>query len=240
MNTTPRRPARTTARPRVAPWLGVLALCGLAQAAHAEDPLGDKCNPNLFAPPGSGAPWVPALAPGMGGDAVSGKPLKPGQTRRTRGTDTLLSPELVGLTVYDQAQGFSFVAQGGTVSGSYEEAIVASDTDGTCKQHTKLTLVSGCIAKLRFHTYQHPTKPIVADYRKDLPGQVPSDFATRSFDGLSFEFHLKEPVCAPKTTRWLLLNTSINRMTSAAALQLVTPEGIGSPLFAIHVPDPAP
>ncbi|MFO1340087.1 MAG: hypothetical protein U1F53_17980 [Burkholderiaceae bacterium] len=235
MNNTPRRPLCALGHPLVA-----LALFGLAQGARAEDPLGDKCNPNLFAPPGQGAPWLPGLAPDIGGDAVSGKPLKPGQTRRTRGTDTLLSPELVGLTVYDQAQGFSFLAQGSTVSGSYEEAIVASDADGTCKQHTKLTLVSGCIAKLRFHQYQHPKKPIVADFRRDLPGQVPSAFASRSFDGLTFEFQLKEPVCAPKTTRWLLLNTSINRMTSVSALELITPDGIGSPLFSIHVPDPAP
>ncbi|MFO1340088.1 MAG: hypothetical protein U1F53_17985 [Burkholderiaceae bacterium] len=216
-----------------------VALCALAwlglASAHAAQPDGDPCNPNRFAPFGNEHD-----APGMAPDTLTGKPLKPGQSLRTRGTGVGASPELAGETVYDVVQDFAFPQPNPTVTGSYEEAIVASDTDAKrCKQHVRLKMTAGCIDRVRFYQYQHP-KPIVANYRRDLPGQVASDWASRSDDGLVFEFHLKTPVCAPHTTRWLLLNTSINQMIGLDALELVTPDDLSSPLLSIHVPNPAP
>ncbi len=210
----------------------ILALAGVATGASAsEGPLADKCNDNQFA---TNEVLAEMIRP-----ELTGVPLLPGHRVPTRGTNPTESPELAGVTVIlPPPTSFSFTSTEGLVAGSYKESIQASDTDGTCKQHTKLTMTAGCISKIRFHQYLHPLD-IVADFRDDLPGKVPSKRASRSNDGLTFEFLLKRPVCAGESTRFLLLNTSILHMTTADALELVARDGTSAPvLFPVHVPAP--
>lgn len=228
-------------------WAGSLLALSTLAAQAGNGPLDNKCNEN---PPALDA-WD-AVSSHLSGDLawrveLTGTPLQPGQTVPTLGTNRVESPELVGKTVIAVANTpFSFSTPSGPVAGFYSESIQASKTGGgTCKQNVQLKLTSGCVSKVRFKQYNHPLGlDIVADFRDDpdLKGKVFSNRASRSpVDGLIFEFHLKRPVCAGQSTRWLLLNTSIRDLTTADALELVAPDGTVSPQpFLVHVPLPLP
>jgi hypothetical protein len=225
-------------------WALPLVSALLPMAAAAIEPEDNKCNENQ----GIRSDTLPE-AEGSVHAQQTGTPLLPGYRCKTQGTNKDESPELDGVPVVKDDSGtFSFTEpdplglnpEDITVSGTYQQLIVKSDSDATLKQHTRFKLTSGCIARIRIHQYDHPL-PIVADYRDDLKGMVRSDFASRSLDGLSFEFHLKRPVCAGETSRWLLLNTSILQVKKVNALELITPSGNSSPqLLPIRVPASAP
>ncbi|MFO1338878.1 MAG: hypothetical protein U1F53_11715 [Burkholderiaceae bacterium] len=223
-------------------------LAGLPGHAAAQGPLGDKCNPNVLS-----VRDTPDAAGGPGGQSpatVTGTPLEPGYTCKTKGTNPDESPELVGTPVITDDTGtFSFSdptppdtlpPPGKLVSGTYQQMIVRSNADSSLKQYIRFNLVSGCLARVRFNQYHHENLPIVADFRDDVPGLRRSDYASRSADGLVFEFHLQRNVCAGQTTRWLLLNTSIFQMSAASALELITPKGNSSGPLPTYVPTHAP
>ena len=166
---------------------------------------------------------------------VTGKWLKPGTTRTTEGTNAKESPELAGRKLYSAS--FAFSVPGTTAppaSGKYTEMIVQG-TDKTCKCHLKIVVAQGCISRLNIYKYVHPLK-LVADYRDDLSGKIPSRSATRSRDGTTVSFDLITPVCAGQDTRWLLLNTSVPEVMQVNTLELLTPEGQRTPLLPVHVP----
>jgi hypothetical protein len=214
---------------------GLLLPAGLAalaaSAAAGQGPLADKCNENQ----GLGELTSLALGNAVIQPLLTGIPLEPGQTVPTNGTDKVESPELAGKVAITGGGSFSFAG----ITGTYEEFILASHSDGTCKHHTQVKVVSGlgCITRVRFHQYFHPLD-IVADYRTDKPGKVRSKTASRTEDGLTFEFQLKTKLCAGQSTRWLLLNTSIRHMQTLSALELVADDGSLSSPLPVHVPAP--
>lgn len=166
---------------------------------------------------------------------VTGLWLKPGTTRTTAGTNSRESPELAGTRLYSSSQLFEFKdPKGQLISGKYSELIVAG-TDKKCKCHLRIQVREGCVTQVVINKYIHPLK-LVADYRDDLSGKIPSRSASRSKDGTTVTFDLTSPVCAGQDTRWLLLNTSIEEVAPLDVLQFVTPEGQFSPPLPVHVP----
>ncbi|HEV8689186.1 MAG TPA: hypothetical protein VGQ91_02735 [Ideonella sp.] len=212
-------------------------LAGLA----SERPLQtQKCNdpPPAFVAEGEGGEG--AIQP-----AVTGKWLKPGTTRKTLGTDIAHSPELDGFVVFTKTRNFSFDAGQGmdaetAVAGTYTETIVQG-TDKFCKCHLQIAVATGCVSKLAVHHYIHPLK-LVADWRTDLGGMIRSKTASRTLeappdDSTIVTFNLANKVCAGQTSKWLLLNTSVNEVEELGTLQFIAPNGVGSPtLFQFHVP----
>lgn len=57
--------------------------------------------------------------------------LVPGVMTPLPGTTVALEPQLAGLILEDVLQGFSFTANGGTISGTVHSRVVRSDVDGT-------------------------------------------------------------------------------------------------------------
>jgi hypothetical protein len=165
---------------------------------------------------------------------VTGKWLKPGTTRLTDGTNSRESPELAGPKIFSTSQTFEFKDPKGLISGKYTEMIVQG-TDKKCKCHLRVQVSAGCISRLLINKYVHPLK-LVADYRDDLGGRIPSKSATRSTDGTTISFDLRTPVCAGQDTRWMLLNTSIDEVAPLNVLQFVSPEGQLSQPLPFHVP----
>lgn len=218
--------------PRFLPHAALAALLCLAGGqAAAHGPEADKCNENQGLGLGGAA-----IAGPMGVD-LTGIPLLPGHTVPTAGTNPSESPELAGPLEFQLTGKFKFMAAGGLVQGSYAEQNYTG-TDKRCKQHLKLKVKSGCVEKVRFHQYFHPLAlDLVADFRDDLTGQIPSNTASRSTgDGSIIEFHLATPVCAGLNTRWLLLNTGIDTMMLVKGLEFVAPTGEHSKLKPVHVP----
>lgn len=168
---------------------------------------------------------------------VTGKALKPGTTRRTNGTDLVLSPELDGWVLFSDDRPFSFVAGGGVVSGTYGEILVRG-ADKRCKSHLQVRPQVGCVSKLVFEGYHHPLNmKLVADYRTDQGGTVASRRASRSAGaGSTITFELKTPVCAGGTSRWLLLNTSVKEVEPLATLVFVAPDDSASEPHTFHAP----
>jgi hypothetical protein len=226
--------ARQVARACTLPLIAAL----LPMAAAAIEPDDNKCNENHGL---RGDPFVEATDRGIQAE-LTGTLLLPGQTVPTDGTNKNESPELRGKTALQSTLAFQFTTSGGTVSGTYSERHDTGKQDRHCKSHLRVSVDQGCISRLRFHNYVHPLD-IVADFRDDLPrnpppGLIPSDFASRSSDGLTFEFHLATHVCAGQTSRWLLLNTSINALQIVNGLELFAPNGQSSALLPVHVPIP--
>jgi hypothetical protein len=172
---------------------------------------------------------------------VTGKALKPGTTRRTNGTDLVLSPELDGWVLFSADRPFSFIAGGGVVSGTYGEILVRG-ADKRCKSHLQVRPQAGCVSKLVLQGYHHPLNmKLVADYRSDQGGTVASRRASRSAGaGSTITFELKTPVCAGGTSRWLLLNTSVKEVEPLATLVFVAPDDAASEPHPFHVPVVAP
>lgn len=165
---------------------------------------------------------------------VTGKWLKPGSTLATRGTNSRESPELGGPKLLSTSQSFEFKDQKGLISGKYSEMIVQG-TDKKCKCHLRVQIREGCVSRVVISKYVHPLK-LVADYRDDLGGRVPSKVASRSQDGTQISFDLSTPVCAGQDSRWLLLNTSVEEVAPLSVLQFVSPEGQLSQPLPVHVP----
>lgn len=165
---------------------------------------------------------------------VTGKWLKPGTTRATDGTNSRESPELGGPKIFSTSQTFEFKDPKGLISGKYSEMIVQG-TDKKCKCHLRVQIREGCVSRVMISKYVHPLK-LVADYRDDLGGRIPSKSASRSTDGTTINFDLATPVCAGQDSRWLLLNTSIDEVAPLNVLQFVSPEGQLSQPLPVHVP----
>lgn len=209
--------------------LAVAAALLLATAAHAGgvDPLQTQtCNE----PP----PLLLGVAPGGIQAQVTGKPLKPGGTVKTRGTNPTESPELDGFELFSQTSAFEFSTDLGTVAGWLTETLVQG-ADERCKPHLRLQVQQGCVSQVRLEGVVHKRK-LVADHRDDLPGQVPSRSASRSPDGSVITFTLKAPLCAGQASRWLLLNTDVGAVERLPALRLVAPNGQASALQPFFVP----
>jgi hypothetical protein len=211
-----------------------LTVAAGAQAASAQgnDPTQTQtCNepPALYAASGSFQPQV------------TGKALKPGTTRRTNGTDVVLSPELDGWVLFSADRPFHFISGGGVVSGTYGEILVRGG-DKRCKSHLQVRPQSGCVSKLVVRGFHHPlgTK-LVADFRTDQGGMVASRRASRSAGaGSTITFELMTPVCAGTTSRWLLLNTSVKEVEPLETLVFVAPDDSASEPHTFHVPVMAP
>ncbi len=210
---------------------------GQVQAA-GNGPMVHRCNDNLLPQPALGGAVDDAIHA-----TLTGTPLGPGDTVRTDGTNRRDSEELNGDVVLTKTTGFRFATSDGPAVGRVLQTVI-SDPVGFCKCHYQVVLASGCVSKLRFHHYVHPLE-LVADFRTDKPkgtqgGTVPSKQASRSIDGETIEFLLSRRVCADegKRTRWLLLNTSVDHLQSADALELIAPDGSSSGLLSAFVPVP--
>jgi hypothetical protein len=182
-------------------------------------------------------------ADGWIGPDLSGDPLDPGETGQlTPGTNASVSPELVVSPPGFKGQGsFSFLGiAGGRNSGTYSQSCFTSTIDLHCKCHTQVTVTEGAIAMIRIHHYDD-SQPLVADWRTDRSGHVRSDTASRTHvakDGSTMiEFHFKTPVTATNVnSKWLLLNTVVDRMTTVNGLEFVAPDGSHSGLRPTFVP----
>jgi hypothetical protein len=207
-------------------WCLALACASLVQAGEIQPEQTQKCNdppPALTARAGQ-ANGAEAL--------ISGLWLKPGATRTTAGTDTQMTPEADGETVFSSTRVFSISTSNGEVSGRYLEKIVGG-IDGFCKCQLRIVVDKGCLSGLAIHQILHPLK-LVADYRRDLGGQVPSKSAWRSDDGSIVGFKLARALCAGESSRWLMLNTSVESVDLGDALELVAADGMSSTLLPLH------
>lgn len=209
---------------------GVL-IAGIAQATGNGPLQTQRCNepPPAF----NGTTSFESIAGDLEAQ-VTGKWLKPGTTRLTEGTNSRESPELAGPKIFSTSQSFEFKDPKGLISGKYSEMIVAG-TDKKCKCHLRVLIREGCVSRVMISKYVHPLK-LVADYRDDLGGRIPSKTASRSTDGSQIIFDLATPVCAGQDSRWLLLNTSIDEVAPLNVLQFVSPEGQVSQPLPVHVP----
>lgn len=214
-----------------------LALAAPPGSAGQRPDTTQKCNDP---PPAFGAEGGGIGDSGDGGFSVdvTGKWLMPGTTRKTLGTDATQSPELDGFVVFSQTRDFSFATSGGAVAGKYTETIVQG-TDKKCKCHAQVAVQVGCVSKLAVHHYIHPKK-LVADWRLDFPGLIPSKTASRTLEDIDgstiVTFNMASKICAGQTSKWLLLNTSVPEVELLGTLQFIAPNGQGSPLFPFHVP----
>jgi hypothetical protein len=143
-----------------------------------------------------------------------------------------MTPESDGYTAFSATRAFSMSTSNGEVSGHYLEKIVGG-TDGFCKCQLRIVMDKGCLSGLAVHQIQHPLK-LVADYRRDLGGQVPSKSAWRSDDGSVVGFKLARALCAGESSRWLMLNTSVESVDLGDALELVAADGLSSTLLPLH------
>jgi hypothetical protein len=174
---------------------------------------------------------------------VTGDHLKPLEVQDSLGTNAVLATELDGFFIYSQTRDFSFVTgDGKTIAGKYTEAVMRG-RDDKCKSHLQVAVQRGCIDQVVIQHFKYPKTRLVADWRTDFPGNVPSEKVERSavVGGEStITFHMADgqPVCKGQTSRWLLLNTNITQVTEGNHLQFVTPQGHGSGLFPFHVPTP--
>jgi len=209
-------------------WCVALAFAPVIQAGEVLPEQTQKCNdpPPALTAHASQANGAEAL--------ISGLWLKPGTTRTTAGTDTQMTPEADGQTVFSATRAFSMSTSNGEVSGRYLEKIVGG-TDGFCKCQLRIVMDKGCLSGLAIHQIQHPLK-LVADYRRDLLGQVPSKSAWRSDDGTVVGFKLGRALCAGESSRWLMLNTSVESVDLGDTLELVASDGLSSTLLPLHTP----
>lgn len=223
--------------PLRAAWVALSAVApALAAAGDAIDPQQTQvCNePPPLAPDGRGR---------VGIAQVNGDPLKPGETQDSLGTNVTLASELDGYFIYSQTRDFSFVTgDGKTVAGKYTEAVMRGQDD-KCKSHLQVAVQRGCIDQVVIQHFKYPKTRLVADWRTDFPGNVPSEKVQRSAvvggeSAITFHMADGQPVCKGQTSRWLLLNTNITQVTEGNHLQFVTPQGHGSGLFPFHVPTP--
>lgn len=209
-----------------AAWCLALAFAPVVQASEIQPEQTQRCND----PP---PPQAARVGQTDGAEAlISGQWLKPGTTRSTAGTDTQTTPENDGQTVFSATRAFSMSTSNGEVSGRYLEKIVGG-TDGFCKCQLRIVMDKGCLSGLAIHQIQHSLK-LVADYRRDLPGQVPSKSAWRSDDGSVVGFRLARVLCAGESSRWLVLNTSVESVDLGGALELVAADGLSSTLLPLH------
>lgn len=172
--------------------------------------------------------------------ALTGTPLPPGGSVLTLGTNPSESPELSDEVLRSFSRPFSFDTAQGVVSGTVLQ-LIKRGTDQRCKAEWQITVTPaslGCVTAVRIEGFLHPLdKPLVADYRDDLAGDINPDRAYRSAgDGSKLRFRLPGGVCAGKTSRPLLLNTSINKMVRKGSLQLQGPAGELSPPVSTYVP----
>lgn len=207
-------------------WHLALVCAPAVQAGEIQPEETQKCNdpPPALTARASQASRADAL--------ISGLWLKPGTTRTTAGTDTQMTPESDGPTVFSATRAFSMSTSNGEVSGRYLEKIVGG-TDGFCKCQLRIVMDKGCLSGLAIHQIQHPLK-LVADYRRDLAGQVPSKSAWRSDDGTVVGFRLARALCAGESSRWLMLNTSVESVDLGNTLELVAADGLSSTLLPLH------
>lgn len=79
--------------------------------------------------------------------------------------------------------------------------LIKRGTDQRCKAEWQITVSPdslGCVTAIRIDGFLHPLdKPLVADYRDDLPGDTNPDRAYRSAgDGSKLRFRVPGGVCA--------------------------------------------
>jgi hypothetical protein len=180
----------------------------------------------------------PLAGAGVDGFAaqVNGMPLKAGTTVDTFGTSPWQSDELTGPVIFQRTRGYQFTSAGQTVKGEYGELIV-NGSDG-CKSHIQIRPAWGCISKVEILRFRHRGK-LVADFRTDQGGDIPSTKASRSAaPGRTITFELPAKVCPGQTSKWLLLNTSMPTLAPTHAIVFHADTGGSSSARPFHVPVP--
>lgn len=171
---------------------------------------------------------------------LTGTPLPPGGDNETNGTRVADAEELDGLIVISETRDFSFGIGPNTVAGKYTE-IVSQGSDGFCKSHVQVAVMKGCITHVRVLGFVHDST-LVADWRRDFPGNVPSSRVVRSSangnNKTRVTFTMNGSVCEGQTTRFLLLNTNVNVLALGNTLQFKPLVGGLSPAFPFRVPLP--
>jgi hypothetical protein len=217
------RPGRRP-RPLARLLASALVLGAGAAVAQPPPPISKGCHPP---PPKADR----ADASGFYTADLTGKPLEPGGSRKTLGTNDTESPELQTLKrLVERRTPFTLHTNEGDVEGTLHQ-VVDRGTDTFCKCHWQVSVSPaslGCIARARIGNFDLDGLQVVADYRDDLGGTVRPKFATRTEDGLSFDF-VFEPsklLCAGMTSRWLLLDTEWEGEVAAVGLfQAIGPQG---------------
>lgn len=201
--------------------------------------------PSVAQPPTPGThgchPVPPKAAPADAGTIeafqpdLSGLPLKPGGRRPTQGTNPDESWELEAGEHFPQDPAvFTLDTGNGPVDGLVYQ-YVDRGSDQACKFHVRISVSmesAACVAAVRIAGLHLRKKGVVADFRDDLPGDVPPELARRSADGETIEFRFDplHRVCPGTISKWMVLDTDfIAGFGPVAVLTAIGPAGeVGS------------
>lgn len=108
------------------------------------------------------------LAAGAGAEVLT-----PGLTTSLPGTTVALDPQLAGTIIEDETQAFSFVANGGTISGTVQSRVVRSTVDGTLDFYWRVVSDSNSSGPMQsFRIGNFFTDTYDADWRIDGVGDT--------------------------------------------------------------------
>jgi hypothetical protein len=127
--------------------------------------------------------------------------LLPGVPTALPGTTSALNPQLAGIVLEDDTQAFSFVADGGTISGTVQSRVVRSTVDGTLDFYWRVVsdaTSSGAISAFRLGSFLAneydadwridgvgDTSPLAAMHFNDLLGNTNFQFASVAGGGIA-------------------------------------------------------
>jgi hypothetical protein len=178
-------------------------LMAIGQGAHA------RHKETVCPPPSLADSAEDALLPGL-----TGTPLMVGATEPTNGVGIKTAPELTNVKAASWKKRFVYKLPGGSAATGYVTQLVKYGNDKFCKcefviEVDKYSEPDVCVSDIRIYGFWDHGRLVVADYRRDLPGDVAPVEASRPL-ATEFTFKLAQPVCPGFKSRPLLLNAQLS------------------------------
>jgi hypothetical protein len=166
--------------------------------------------------------------------------LFPGSSTLTPGTTVASEPHLAGLDVADEWVPFSFISSTGLVKGKVQQSVTQS-VDGTDDFYWRILLDGGSASRIKTITIlgfmQDPSSALLANYRIDGLGDVPSSYASRTTGlGDKISFEMPNGVGPTQSSNFLFLDSKLGTYSRTGSFYLTALDGSSSPLYDTFVP----
>jgi hypothetical protein len=164
--------------------------------------------------------------------------LLPGTRRATPGLP--MTGHLAGPAIVSESIAFTFLSRDGhVVSGTLQTEVV--DADCSCDFHWQVQMSPSSwlgVDQVIVRQFPHPEHQLYAAWRNDeLPLGVPPDHAQRSSGtGTTITFKFAAVVMPGQDSRWMFLDSAVDKAKKAGTLQLRATDGSLSAPIATWVP----
>lgn len=173
--------------------------------------------------------------------------LSPGVMTPLPGTTVALDPQLAGLVLADDVQAFSFVANGGTITGTVQSRVVRSSVDGTLDFYWRVVSDAASVAAMQsFRVGNFFTGTYDGDWRIDGSGDTaPMNglYFNNALGNVNFEFGgLPGQGLGPGSSSFFMfLDTDATRYAKTAVYDLTNMgQSEISGLYATFAPSTVP